>query len=132
MDNARYRAELVRKSLVRLELYTNNFPVPLVQPHVLDRCVRLDLLFREQSVALEYGGEGKYRGQFEKDPLQAMRDDMSRQYALGTVGIHVSRLDSKVSATRTGWTNCEKPWKETENHSFPADRLRNHGTRLRA
>lgn len=70
-------------------------------------------------------GRTKYRGQYEKDPLQAIRDDMDRQHALATVGIHVSRLDSKGFSVPSWMDELRDSLERNKHHPFPADRLRN-------
>ena len=57
--------------------------------------------------------------------MQAIRDDMDRQHALATVGIHVSRLDSKGFSVPSWMDELRDSLERNKHHPFPADRLRN-------
>ncbi|QQU89032.1 hypothetical protein I6I68_03390 [Corynebacterium glucuronolyticum] len=122
-------AESVRESLVRLELYVNDFPAPLVQPKVLDVTGRFiarpDLLFRDESVAVEYDGQGKYRGLHGVAPADAAQDDMERQHELGTLGINAFRLDKNGFRDPAWVDNLRAVLRRNAKRPFPLAQLRN-------
>ncbi|KAB1503998.1 hypothetical protein F7230_02520 [Corynebacterium sp. 320] len=93
------KSESPRESELKVQMWEEGLPAPLQQA-VICRAdnglfvARADYLFEEEQVAVEYDGEGKYRGQYSQKSLQeVLLEERRRQTYLENLGICVIRVE---------------------------------------
>lgn len=91
------QSESPRESELKLQMWRAGLPPPFQQTRFVDKAgefvARSDFFF-EVGIAVEYHGQGKFKGEFGEDPALAMRRKMERQdrlLELGVVLVNVER-----------------------------------------
>lgn len=91
-------SECPRESALRVAMWENGFPPPDLQVSIVNRAGqflgRVDALFWETSVLVEYDGEGKYKESTEK----ALLEERRREKNLLNLGTRMIRVTSETFA----------------------------------
>lgn len=99
-------SESPRESFTKVAMFQAGLPAPLQQATILDingdLLGRVDFLFEDISMAVEYDGAGKHEGQFGIDPLRAIRQEFDRHGLLTHEGLLVFRLNAASFTHRDG------------------------------
>ncbi|MDY6049424.1 MAG: hypothetical protein SPI77_02470 [Corynebacterium sp.] len=99
LELACVNVQSIRESMLRMALYERGYPAPIVQTRLFSHRQQWlgqpDLFYREVRVALEYDGQGKFHGEFGKDPLQAMSDHRHRSDQIAAMDVRMLHVDSQ-------------------------------------
>ena len=89
----------IRESMLRMSLYERGYPAPIVQTRLFNHRQQWlgqpDLFYRRLRTALEYDGQGKFHGEFGKDPLQAMSDHRHRSDQIAAMDVRMLHIDNQ-------------------------------------
>lgn len=91
-------SESPRESDLKVELWKAGLPAPHQQVNLFDRhgmfVARLDFLWPEIGLGVEYDGLGKFAGGFGVPTSIATRDDVRRQHRIVNLGVLLFRVDN--------------------------------------
>lgn len=101
------RSESPRESDVKSRLFDARYPAPIQQPIILDslrrQIGRVDFLFPQTSIIIEYDGRGKTRGDYGQPPQRSIQDEHSRQRLLRSEHFDVIRIDANANWAKNLW-----------------------------
>lgn len=108
-------SESPRESDVKSRLFEAGYPSPIQQPIILDafrrRIGRVDFLFPQASIVLEYDGRGKTRGDYGQPPKRSIQGEHSRQRLLRAEHLDVIRIDANANWAKNLWLKeLEESW----------------------
>ena len=108
-------SESPRESDVKSRLFEAGYPSPIQQPIILDafrrRIGRVDFLFPQTSIVLEYDGRGKTRGNYGQPPKRSIQGEHSRQRLLRAEHLDVIRIDANANWAKNLWLKeLEESW----------------------
>lgn len=92
-------SESPRESLVKVRMFRAGMPAPLQQASIFDEdghfLARLDFLYEDISMGIEYDGTGKWEGEFGEDPVLSLSREIHRQDMLARAGILIHRINKR-------------------------------------
>ncbi|MBD8030606.1 hypothetical protein H9627_09795 [Corynebacterium sp. Sa1YVA5] len=126
-------SESPRESVTKVAMFHAGLPAPLQQVGIYDPrgdlLGRVDFLFEEISVAVEYDGMGKPGGEFGVSSLAATKSEFKRHSLLTQEGLLVFRLNAADFTHRDGIDRLVEQVRRASHHSrpFPQERFRAAG-----
>ncbi len=126
-------SESPRESFTKVAMFQAGLPAPLQQATIFDirgdLLGRVDFLFEDISLAVEYDGAGKHEGEFGIDPLRAIRQEFHRHGLLTHEGLLVFRLNAASFTHRDGISRLIEQHRKLAKHprEYPAHRIRAAG-----
>lgn len=128
---ARAAAESPRESEIRVGMWQDGLPAPHLQGDIRDVrgefVGRVDLLFPDHSVGVEYDGEAKYQGVFGLRPEMVIQDEMRRQKELLNAGVHLVRVTAETYREGTWLEHVKQALEVGEGRVLPAARWSTKG-----
>lgn len=116
-------SESFREAEVKIELsrlgFTGWYQQAAIFTAQVRQIARVDFLFPNQSVALEYDGKGKTRGQFGIESNTSVADERERERILVSEGLRVVRVTAATFNTNEWVDQLRRALKENEGRVFP-------------
>lgn len=131
-------SESPRESVTKAAMFHAGLPAPLQQVGIYDQrgdlLGRVDFLFEDISMAVEYDGMGKHEGEFGVSALAATKSEFKRHSLLTQEGLLVFRLSAADFTHRDGVARLVEQVRRASQHPrpFPPERFRAAGRAWRA
>lgn len=131
-------SESPRESVTKVAMFHAGLPAPLQQVGIYDPrgdlLGRVDFLFEEVSIAVEYDGMGKHEGEFGVSSLAATKSEFKRHALLTQEGLLVFRLNAADFTHRDGIDRLVEQVRRASHHPrpFPQERFRAAGRAWRS